>query len=166
MLLITVHSLCHSKSRWFPKWLPALVFVLCLLFLCLFLLQLLICKWETMEKCFFRDALQCSEDSGSLTIAVCAWIETIIECSKVYIDDIHTVLALKLIDDPPLTIKCHRKCGSTYTSRQQIKRFLKRKGDVETEHYFPPKHEIVRMIQTSHFCSSVYFVEVIGILKN
>ena len=58
-----------------------------------------------MEKCFFRDALQCSEDSGSLTIAVCAWIETIIECSKVYVDDIHTVLALKLIDDPSSVIE-------------------------------------------------------------
>ena len=92
-----------------------------------------------------------------MTIAGCASIETIIECSKVYDDDIHIVLALKLTDDPSLTIMCHRNCGSTYTSRQQVKRFLKRKGDVETNIMFHQSVEEVHVIQTSHFCSSVFF---------
>ena len=92
-----------------------------------------------------------------MTIAGCARIETIIECSRVYDDDIHIVLALKLTDDPSLTIICHRNCGSAYTSRQQVKRFLKRKGDVETDSMFNQSVEEVRVIQTSHFCSSVVF---------
>ena len=66
-----------------------------------------------------------------------ARIETIIECSKVYDDLIHTVLAVKLTDDPSLTIMCHRNCMSTYTSRQQVKRFLKRR--VMWKMNVPPK---------------------------
>ena len=38
---------------------------------------------------------------------------------------------------------------STYTSRQRIKRFLQRKGDVETEHYASPKRR--RSSGDSHF---------------
>ena len=64
----------------------------------------------------------------NLTTARPARIETIIECSKAYDDDIHTVLAVKLADDPLLKIKCHRHCVSSYMSRQRVKRFFKAKG--------------------------------------
>ena len=122
-------------------------------------MQILICKSETMEKCFFRDALQCSEDLGNLTTVGCAWIEKIIECSKVYDDDIHTVLAVKLTDDSSLTsaietVRQHTRlnnklrdfcsegwCGNwTLCSTKVWKKFV----------WFKPP-----------FCSSVYFVEVI-----
>lgn len=93
----------------------------------------------TMEGCFFKDVLQCEEDSGILTTAGKARIETIIRCSKSYKDGIDTGLEEKLADDPSLTIQCHRNCVSTYTSRHHISRHLKRKGETEVTPHVSPK---------------------------
>ena len=53
-----------------------------------------------MDECYFRDVRQCSESSEGLTTAGRTRIEIIIECRKAYDDDIHTILAAKLTDDP------------------------------------------------------------------
>ena len=49
--------------------------------------------------------------------------------------------------------------STLYTSQQQVKRFPKRKSDVEI--MFHQSMEKVCAIQTSHFRSTVYFAEVI-----
>ena len=67
-----------------------------------------------MDECFFRDVLECGDDSGPLSNAGKARIDTIIKCSKSYKDGFDPCLEAKLADDPDLTIKCHRNCVSTY----------------------------------------------------
>ena len=61
-------------------------------------------------------------------------IRSIIEASKLREDGIHIYLEKELEANSNLTIKCHRNCVSTYTSKYHIKRHLKKLqggGDVE-----------------------------------
>ena len=113
-----------------------------------------------MEVCFFKDVLQCKDDSGVLTTAGKARIETIIRCSKLYQDDIDTTLEEKLADDPSPSVHCHRNCVSTYTSQHHISRHLKRKGETEVTPHASSKRRrssgdtIFSFLQHCLFCGS------------
>ena len=53
-------------------------------------------------------------------------ISTIIKSSQKRQDDLHIELERRLIENKHLTIKCHRGCVSSYTSKSHILRHLKR----------------------------------------
>ena len=59
-------------------------------------------------------------------------IQTIINCSKKYDDNLHQDLQEYLDNDGEYSIRTHRTCVSTYTSKQQVERFLKWKGSETT----------------------------------
>ncbi len=79
----------------------------------------------TSGKCFFRP---CGEDQATkpVTDAGSRRIKSIIEASKLREDGIHISLEQELEANDKLTIKCHRVCVSTYTSKCHIRRQLKR----------------------------------------
>ena len=92
-----------------------------------------------MEECFFKDVLNCTTDSGDLSTAGPRRIETVIKCSKVYKDGISTNLEPMLDKDSSLSIRCHRDCVSTYTSRLHVTRHLKRASDENVPHDSPKR---------------------------
>ncbi len=79
----------------------------------------------TSGECFFRP---CGEDQATkpVTDAGSRRIKSISEASKLHEDGIHISLEQELEANEKLTIKCHRDCVSTYTSKCHIRRQLKR----------------------------------------
>ena len=112
-----------------------------------------------MDECFIRHVRQGSEGAEGLTAAGHARIKTIIGCSKAYDEDLHTILVSKLANDPSLTVKCLRYCVSSYTSLTNVNRFLKRKGDVKTEHYASPKRRRSSGDTQFSFFTAVFFCD-------
>ena len=56
-------------------------------------------------------------------------VQTIINCSRKYDDNLYHELEANIENDREFSIFIHRSCVSTYTSQPHINRFLKRKGD-------------------------------------
>ena len=94
-------------------------------------------------KCFFN----CTNDSHNLITCGVKRIETIKECSAKRGDGMFDLLT------GVESIKCHKCCVSTYTSKNHLKRFLsKRKygnAGSDSEKTIPSKHS--RRSSTSHF---------------
>ena len=86
-----------------------------------------------MEECYFSkiNKCRCSESSDYATAGP-QRIQTIINCSKKYDDNLHQNLQECLDNDSEYSIRTHRTCVSTYTSKQQVERFLKWKGSGTT----------------------------------
>ena len=85
------------------------------------------------DECFFKP---CGEEQARKPVSDVGFrrIQSIIEASKLREDGIHINLEKELEANSKLTIKCHRNCVSTYTSKYHIKRHLKTfqgGGDVE-----------------------------------
>ena len=90
------------------------------------------------EQCLFDRTNKCKSRSEKLIESGHARIESIIRCSKIYDDGLHTLLQEKLDSDPTLTIKCHKSCVSTYTSKTLTQRH-KRKHDEPFSSNIPAK---------------------------
>ena len=69
-----------------------------------------------------------TKTAGTLVVAKGARIEKIIESSRKRGDDIHVSLQRQYEADKDMTITCHHNCVSTYTSKEHIRRHLKRNG--------------------------------------
>ena len=87
------------------------------------------------SECFFKPLswLCKSNDNKTLLNAGHTRIKKIIECSKIRGDSIHEELENTLKDES-YTIKCHKNCVSTYTSKSHLKRHAPESGNQsETE---------------------------------
>ena len=86
-----------------------------------------------MEECYFSkiNKCRCSQSSDYATAGP-QRIQTIINCSKKYDDNLHQDLQECLDNDSEYSIRTHRTCVSIYTSKQQVERFLKWKGTENT----------------------------------
>ena len=82
-----------------------------------------------MEQCYFQkiDRCVCGE-STPLLKAGPQRVQTIINCSRKYDDDLYHELEASVENDNEFSIHTHKTCVSTYTSRSHVERFLKRKG--------------------------------------
>ena len=82
-----------------------------------------------MEKCYFLKVDKCVRpESSDYATAGPQRVQTIINCSKKYDDNLHQELQECPDKDSDYSIRTHRICVSTYTSKQHVERFLKRKG--------------------------------------
>ena len=66
--------------------------------------------------------------STDLTTAGPQRVSSIIAASKARKDSIHLTLEPELVNNPHLTIQCHRDCVTTYTSKTHIARVAKRRS--------------------------------------
>ena len=83
-----------------------------------------------MEKCYFTKVDECVGDEATeLVKAGPQRVQTIINCSRKYDDNLYHELEANIENDSEFSIFTHRSCVSTNTSRTHINRFLKRKGD-------------------------------------
>ncbi len=82
---------------------------------------------EDNETCFFK----CNK-VGNLASGGKSRIESVIEASIIRQDLLHLALKESLENDPKLTIRYHRACISTYTSKSHVQRELKRSGSNES----------------------------------
>ena len=82
-----------------------------------------------MEQCYLAkiDRCVCSETTD-LVNARSQRIQTIINCSRIYNDELYSELEAKTENNSEYSIYVHRSCVSTYTSHTHVERFLKRKG--------------------------------------
>ena len=86
-----------------------------------------------MEECYFSKINKCRcPESSDYATAGPQRIQTIINCSKKDDDNLHQNLQECLDNDSEYSICTHRTCVSTYTSKQQVEMFLKRKGTETT----------------------------------
>ena len=69
-----------------------------------------------------------TKSAGKSVIAKGARIEKIIESSHKRGDDVHVSLKRQYEADKDMSFTCHHNCVSTYTSKEHIRRHLKRKG--------------------------------------
>ena len=83
------------------------------------------------RKCVFNWKFSCDNKSERLIEAGTARIQNIIRCSRFYDDDVHILLQEKLENNANLTIYCHKRCVSSYTSTHHVKVFNKRKHSQE-----------------------------------
>ena len=83
-----------------------------------------------MEKCYFTKVDKCVGDEATeLVKAGPQRVQTIINCSRKYDDNLYHELEANIENDSEFSFFTHRSCVSTYTSRTHINSFLKRKGD-------------------------------------
>ena len=101
------------------------------------------------QKCFFG----CSNPEGGdpMIVAKAGCIEKIIQSSQARGDDIHLSLQRQYDLDRDMTISCHRNCVCTYTSKDHISRFLKRKGQCTKAATDQPKSKILRRSDSPAF---------------
>ncbi len=94
-----------------------------------------------MDECYFAFKYHCKSDQSNVcTDAGPKRIKTIIEFSLGYGDEIDRDLQAMLDRDSSVTLKCHRKCVSTYTSKTHLKRHLKRTSNDDVGlQVVPPK---------------------------
>ena len=86
-----------------------------------------------MEECYFSKINKCRcPESSDFATAGPQRIQTIIICSKKCDDNLHQDQQECLDNDSEYSIRTHRTCVSTYTSKQQVERFLKWKGSETT----------------------------------
>ena len=112
-----------------------------------------------MEECYFSKINKCRRsESSDYTTAGPQRIQTIINCSKKYDDSLHQNLRECLDNDSEYSIRTHRTCVSTYTSKQQVERFLKRKGSETTGLSVSPRKTRRSSMPDFDFQSIVYFV--------
>ena len=78
---------------------------------------------EESSKCLFPDCKQTKD----LTTAGLQRIRTIIAASKARGDNIHLYQENELLQNPELTVSCHRDCVATYTSKHHISRSLQKR---------------------------------------
>ena len=81
---------------------------------------------DVTEECIFRWKYNCPHGSNNLSDAGPERVFKIISCSKEHNDQLYSQLQAQLHEDKNLIVRCHRNCVSTYTSKLQIKRHLKR----------------------------------------
>ncbi len=88
---------------------------------------------ESTGDCFFKWKFDCGNKSESITPCGPERIKSIIKCSHIYGDGKHTAV------EESLSIESHRDCVSTYTSKLQTKRHLKRQNKVSSLPNHSPK---------------------------
>lgn len=89
-----------------------------------------------MSECFF----ECGKQSEKLITSGAVRIRSIIGASQLRDDKIHDKLQVQLDEDATFTIKCHKSCVSSYTSRTNIHRQV----GVKIKHESPPVKRLCR----------------------
>ena len=84
------------------------------------------------EECFFNWKFKCQHKKEPFIAAKAVRITNIIRCSKLYGDDKHFELQNALDKNTEITLKCHKSCVSSYTSKSHTERH-KRQSDDQTE---------------------------------
>ena len=82
-----------------------------------------------MDQCIFKIVSRCCDTKNPLQNGGPPRINTIIEASKTYEDNLHEVLEKEISDNERFTIKYHNNCIVSYASKSRVARFLKRKGN-------------------------------------
>ena len=90
------------------------------------------------NQCFFKWKFNC-EDDRELSKASVARIQSIIEFSKEYKDNIHVTLEEELKKNQEFTLKYHRSCVLSYTSKHHLNRHKKRESSSNIVSSKPPK---------------------------
>ena len=68
-------------------------------------------------------------------------INSIINASKIRMDFLYTELEKELTFNSELTIKCHKSCASSYTSKDHLKRVCKKRNVSISSHNEPPMNK-------------------------
>jgi len=84
------------------------------------------------DECYFKWKFNCQDKKEKLTCATAVRIANIIRCSKIYGDEKHFELEDALEKNKEFTLKCHKSCVSSYTSKSHTQRH-KRHCDEETD---------------------------------
>ena len=112
-----------------------------------------------MDECYFSKINKCRySESSDYATGGPQRIQTIINCSKKYVDNLHQNLQECLDNDSEYSIRTHRTCVSTYTSKQQVERFLKWKSSETTGLSVSPRKSGDQVCKILIFKSIVYFV--------
>ena len=84
------------------------------------------------EQCFFVSKYKCENKTGPLKDAGPVRIKHFIKHIKIYGDRFVEILEEKIIENPELTVKCHRNCASTYTASLQVERHKRKNPDIDS----------------------------------
>ena len=86
------------------------------------------CRYKAMTDssdqplCYFHSKYGCKPSAGRLQNT--SRISKIIECSKIYGDTFHETLEELYINDPNITLQCHKNCISRYVSPSNTRPYL------------------------------------------